>query len=160
MFGADNLIMKTMSRLLLSLYLTTCVASASAALSSLPFVIGEHQFKSGDDIVIDQVLARSSKLSVGDKVTVRGHYRLASAATASLGLFVTHKSTAGADAVASSQAMRVEGASGAFELSCEIAYVGDLHVSFYTASGGNTFGGVYFSVAPNQSAQPTPPTGG
>ncbi len=154
--GENDLSMKTMSRLLTGLWVMACVASASAALSGVSFVIGEHQFKTGDDIVIDQVLARAPKLRVGDKVTVRGHYRLGSTAAASLGLFVSHRSPAKADAAASSQTMRIEGANGTFELSCEITYAGDLHVSFYPASGGDAFGGVYFTLAPNHSAAPAP----
>ena len=143
--------MKTLLRLFVVLCLTACVASASAELSAVSFVIDKQQFKNGDSIVIDQVLATSSKLDVGAKVTVRGHYQLASADKASLGLFVTHRSPADADASAPSQVKQVETASGSFELSCEITYVGDLHVSFYPASHGEAFGGVYFSSAPQKS---------
>ena len=143
--------MKTLLRLVVGLCLTACVASASAELSAVSFVVGKQQFKNGDSIVIDQVLATSPKLEVGAKIIVCGHYQLASADKASLGLFVTHRSPSVADASAPSQLKRVESASGSFELSCEITYAGDLHVSFYPASHGEAFGGVYFSSAPQKS---------
>ena len=144
--------MKTLLRLFVGLFLTACVAFASAELSSVPFVVGQQQFKAGDSIVIDQVLATSPLLAVGTKVTVRGHYHLASASKARLGLFVTHQSPVKtADASTNSQVQQMERASGSFELSCEITYDGDSHVSLYPATGGKSFGGVYFSAAPRKS---------
>jgi len=142
--------MKMLLRLLVGLSLA-CVASARAELSAVSFVVGKQQFKSGDSIVIDQVLATSPTLDVGSKVVVRGHYRLASSAKATLGLYVTHRSAAGHDPSAPSQTAHVESASGSFELTCDITYDGDPHVSFYPSSGGESFGGVYFSAAPQKS---------
>lgn len=142
--------MKMLLRLVVGFCLTACVVSASAELSAVSFVVGKQQFKTGDSIVIDQVLATSPKLEIGSKLTVRGHYQLTSAPQASLGLFVTHRSPTGADAFAPSQLKRIENASGSFELSCEITSEGDLHVSFYPASPGEAFGGVYFSPAPQK----------
>lgn len=139
--------MKTLYRLLVGLFVTACVASVRAELSAVSFVAGTQQFKAGDSIGIDQVLATSPKFAVGTKVVVRGHYRLASAVKARLGFFITHRLPAGADSFAQSQITPVEDASGSFELSCDITYAGDPHVSFYTANGGESFGGVYFSSA-------------
>ena len=139
--------MKMLQRLLVGLSLAACVASVRAELSSVSFLVGKQQFNSGDSIVIDEVLATSPKLEVGSKVVVRGHYRLASSGKARLGLFVTHLSPAGKDVTAPSQVARIEGASGSFELSCDITYEGSPHVSFYPAPGGESFGGVYFSAA-------------
>jgi hypothetical protein len=143
--------MKTLLRLLVGLCLTACIASAGAELSTVSFVVGKQEFKAGDGIAIDQVLATSPKFEVGAKVVVRGHYQLASAVKASLGLFVTHRSPAGRDPSAPSQLVSVDKEGGTFELSCEITYPGDLHVSFYPASGGESFGGVYFSGAAQKS---------
>ena len=138
--------MKMLIRLLVGLCLIACAASASEELSPVSFVVGKQQFKAGDGIVIDQVLAKSPKLGIGDKVVVRGHYQLASAAQASLGLFITHSAPPDADHVTRSQTTRIESPKGSFELSCEIAYLGDIHVSFYPASGGQSFGGIYFAT--------------
>ena len=140
--------MKMLIRLFIGLCVAACVASASAELSSVAFVIGKQQFKPGDSIVIDQVLATSPKLNVGEKVVVRGHYQLASAPKANLGLFITHRTKADADNTAKSQMATADGVSGSFELSCDILYEGDVHVSFYPVSGGESFGGVYFTISP------------
>jgi hypothetical protein len=64
------------------------------------FVIGKQQFKAGDSIVIDQVLATSPHVEVGTSLVVRGHYALARAAKARIGLHVTHRSPAAVDASA------------------------------------------------------------
>jgi hypothetical protein len=139
--------MTTLLRLLVGLSFTACAAFAGAELSSVPFVTGKQQFKAGDSIVIDHVFATSPQLAIGTKVTVRGRYQLASAPKASLGLHLTHRAPAdAANASAKSQVQQVEHASGAFELSCEITYQGDPHISFYPAGGGASFGGVYFSI--------------
>ncbi len=138
--------MKTLRRLLFGVCLTTaCIATASAEFTSVPFVTGRQQFKAGDGIVIDQVLATSPKLGIGTKVVVRGHYQLSSANEARLGLFVTHEGrSSDVDSVTPSQTARVSNATGAFELSCAISEAGSLHVSFYPVPTGEAFGGVYF----------------
>lgn len=140
--------MKILLRLLAVFGLAACAASVHAELSPVSFVVGKQQFKPGDAIVIEQVLATSPQLEAGTKVVVRGHYQLASAAKAQLSLYVTHRSPAGRDVTSPSQSAPVQNQSGSFELSCEITYAGDPHVSFYPASGGEPFGGVYFSAAP------------
>ena len=149
--SAQPIPMKTLLRLLVGFCFAACVASAHAELSSVSFVVGKQQFKTGDSIMIDQVLATSPNLAVGTKVVVRGHYQLASSSKARIGLFVTHRVQSPADPSASSQIAAVENTSGSFEVSCEINYEGDPHVSFYPASGGESFGGVYFSVTPQKS---------
>lgn len=145
--------MKTLSRLLVCLCLLACVVSVGAELSPVDFVVDTRQFKSGDLIVIDQVLATSPRLEVGSKVVVRGRYQLSSATKAKLGLFITHRSPTGADASSKSQIAPAESGSGTFEVSCDIGYEGDLHVSFYPSSGGSSFGGVYFSAAGRKSGR-------
>ena len=138
--------MKTFIWLFVGSILAGCVPAAGAELSPVPVVVSKQQFKPGDVIVIEQVLATSPKPGIGDRVVVRGHYRLASEPKASLGLFVTHRSLAGPDSPTKTQTTRVESASGSFELSCEVTDVGDMHVSFYPAYGGEAFGGVYFTT--------------
>src|SRR4051812_23100244 len=123
--------MKTILRLLVGLGFAACVASVRAELSPIAFVVGSQQFQSGDAITIDQVLASSPSLEVGTRITVRGHYQVASSAKARLGLFVTHRGPAGTDRSDAAQVATVQTASGSFELSCEITYEGDPHVSFY-----------------------------
>ena len=140
--------MKSLPCLLISLFLTVCLSAVSAEPSNVPFTIGKQEFKSGDGIVIERVLATSSALKVGDKVIVRGHFKWEGAPQANLGLFATHRTHASADPAARSQTMRVARARGTFDLSGEIIYEGDIHVSFYPVTGGEAFGGVYFTVGP------------
>jgi hypothetical protein len=152
--------MKRFICLVVGMAVAAGTASAAAELPRVPFSIGKQQFKPGDEIVIDEVLATSPDFGVGDRVLVRGHYRLASAAAATLGLFVTHlhaepMSHPTGDSVSDSQTARAEGATGTFELSCAIAYPGTVHVSFYPASGGDSFGGVYFAGR-DGAARPAP----
>ncbi|MEO6992842.1 MAG: hypothetical protein ABI273_04370 [Lacunisphaera sp.] len=140
--------MKTILPLFVGLCLTASVAFADATLSAVNFAVGQQQFKAGDTIVIDQVMASSSKLAVGDTVVVRGHYQLASASEAVIGLYATHPAhsitTVVVDRSQPSQTKKVKGPAGSFELSCEVKYAGALHISFYPTSGGEALGGVYF----------------
>jgi hypothetical protein len=125
--------------------MTAGVAFANAKLPDVAFAVSEQQFKAGDAILIDQVLASSPKLGVGDKVIVRGHYLLASASKATIGFCATHASpTTTDDPVSQSQTTNAKSPAGSFELYGEITYAGALHISFYPAAGGEAFGGVYF----------------
>jgi hypothetical protein len=140
--------MKT-RRLLLGLGFAVCFASAYAELAPVSFTVGKQQFKAGDSIVIDQVQATSPQLERGARVVVRGHYQLASTASASIGLFITEHGPATAGEAQTSQMSQANSGNGTFELSCTIDRVGEPHVSFYPAGGGETFGGVYFSTRSN-----------
>jgi len=145
--------MKSLRRSLIGFCLVACAGLFGAELSTVPFFVGKQQFKPGDAIVIDQVLATSPRLDVGTKMVVRGHYRLATADKARLGLFLTHRgfSSSSGDASAASQTALAVHDGGSFELSCEITYEGDPHISFYPASAGEAFGGIYFSPVPQKS---------
>ncbi len=143
--------MKTSLGLLIGLCATACIAAASAVLLEVPFATEKERFEPGDKIVIEHVFATSPKLGVGDTVVVKGHYLLRSASTARIALFATHE-IHGSDAVirdkvSPTQTLRVEGENGSYELSCEITYTGDLHVSFFPSKGGESFGTVYFCAA-------------
>lgn len=122
-----------------------CVACADSAPQRTSFVLGQFKFLEGDSIVIDEVLSTSPKLSVGDRVVVRGHYRLKHRDEAKLSLFVTTREQVSV-AVVKDQTMAVRQGSGSFELACEIRNEGALHVSFYSVTSGRPFGGVYFGT--------------
>ena len=135
-----------MIRLLVSIGFASFVASARGELSPVPFAIGKQKFRHGESIVIDQVLSNSPAVDVGTKLEVRGHYHLANSSPTSVGLFVTHISRAEADVVAPSQVTPASTADGSFDLVCDVTAIGLLHVSFYTTSGEESPGGVYFSI--------------
>src|SRR5688500_11437234 len=107
-----------------------CVGRA-ADLSPISFQITNQQFEPGDSITIEEVIASSPKLEVGDTVIVRGRYRLKSKPNGTLGFFLSTKGPSPATPVAPYQRQRIEAGSGTFELRHVIPTRGNLHVSFY-----------------------------
>ena len=126
---------------------TPLLPTTTAEPAKIPFVLGAKSFKDGDSITITEVKATSPDLKVGDKVIVKGHYTLASEPKASLCLFVTATSGSGRSATRPEQRMAITKGQGDFELSKTLDCEGYLHVSFYPAAGGGSFGGVYFESA-------------
>ena len=126
------------------------VASVSDAADLLPvgFRITSQDFEPGDSIIIEEVLATSPQMKVGDTIIVRGKYHLESKLKATLGFFLTTKEPSGATQVEPYQRQNVDEASGSFELKHVVPAEGRLHVSFYPRLGGSSFGGVYFGPAP------------
>lgn len=141
--------MKAMS--LLCCVAAVLVASASYAADLLPvgFRITSQEFEPGDSIIIEEVLATSPQMKVGDTVIVRGKYHLQSKLKATLGFFLTTKGPSGSTRVEPYQRQNVDGASGSFELKHVVPAEGRLHVSFYPRPSGSSFGGVYFGPAPH-----------
>jgi hypothetical protein len=115
--------------------------------STVPFELGPKQFREGDLIVIEQVLATSPHLAVGDKVTVRGRYVLKSEERARLCLYLTTSDGAGPEPDFPTQKTEVTKGSGSFELAEVLRHPGHLHLSFYQSPGGRRFGTVYFGTA-------------
>ncbi|HET7536875.1 MAG TPA: hypothetical protein VFJ90_10500 [Candidatus Didemnitutus sp.] len=139
--------MKTSLRFLLGFVLVASLAAAVIELPAVSFTLGPSRFRQGDQIVIDQVLASSPKFELGDRVMVRGHYVLTSESKASISLFLTHTEDRKREFVAPEQSAKIMTGEGRFELAYDVKYPGVLHVSFYRASDGQAFGGVYFGTA-------------
>jgi hypothetical protein len=110
----------------------------------IPFTVGPKFFRSGDSITITEVKATSPDLRTPFKVTVKGHYTLASEPKASLCLFATATKGSGKSEVRPEQRIRITKGQGEFELSETLDCDGYLHVSFYN---GESFGGLYFGTA-------------
>lgn len=138
--------MKMLIRLLLGLSVAACLGFASADLTNTSFVLGPTKFKEGDAIFLEQVLATSANLAVGDKVLVSGHYNLSSRPKATLALFLTQEGSGGGESVSPTQTMEVQQGSGTFELVYEVKRAGTLHLTFYGVADGRPFGGVYFGT--------------
>jgi hypothetical protein len=118
--------------------------SSGGALALVRFSYGETDFRRGDSIVIHEVLSTSRKPRLGDRIIVRGQYRLSSEPEASLALYITATSPGGARSRSlPGQRQNITAGTGEFELECELNE-GSPHVSFYPARGGSAFGGVYF----------------
>lgn len=87
-------------------------------------------------------------MKIGDTVVVRGRYHLASRPKAKLGLFVTTAVPSPATPISPKQETDIAAGDGTFELEHVVSADGRLHVSFYEAPDGRSFGGVYFGLAP------------
>ena len=121
---------------------------AGNGLANIPFVLGPKKFKTGDSIVIEQVLANSTNLAAGDRVVVRGQYLLASKESATLLLVLTQTGGAVKENVSPTQMMKLERGTGSFELAYEVKHTGVLHLTYYGLADGRPFGGVYFGTKP------------
>jgi hypothetical protein len=111
--------------------------------STVPFELGEGGFLPGDSITIQRVSGTRPTISTGETYCVEGAYTLASKEKADLALFATTMSK-GSTPTDPSQIMHVEKGTGTFRLVKVMREEGYLHLSFYPASGGSSFGGVYF----------------
>jgi hypothetical protein len=139
--------MKRTLHLLLSVLGFTTLIAYAVTPSPIVFQITSQQFEPGDSIIIQEVLATSPALRVGDTIIVRGQYHLTSRAEASLGFFLTTKGPSGSTRVSSEQRAVIRAGSGTFELKHVVPSEGRLHVSFYPRPSGSSFGGVYFGPA-------------
>ncbi len=111
--------------------------------SVVPFELGMTEFLPGDSITIQTVRGTSPTIRTGETYCVEGTYTLASKDEADLALFATTV-TAVSVPTESSQIVRVKKGTGTFRLVKPMREEGYLHVSFYPAPGGSSFGGVYF----------------
>ena len=131
-------------------YLTTfwllCLLTvpAHADMQAVGYELGPQRFRPGDLIELLEVTATSTKFEVGETVTVKGRYTLASHPVANVSLFVTQTEGDGKSQPGALQRMKVEAGTGEFELTIQIQHAGYLHVTFYPVGGGRGFGGVYF----------------
>jgi hypothetical protein len=124
----------------------------------VPFETSKAQFAGGDSITIQEVLSSSPALAAGDTVRVRGVYTLQSAASALLAISLTVNVPGVVTATSPSSRTTINGGSGTFDLAYQLDQPGALHVTFYSASTGSSFGGVYFAApgAAGSSAGATP----
>ena len=116
-------------------------ALKSAAVKAVPFVTYDNTLSNGDSVTIESVEATSPRMEKGDIIVVRGSYTLQSHDRAALNLFVT----GGSSRAFPEQQSLISKGTGKFELRCGMEYSGSPHVTLYPASGGPSFGGVYFS---------------
>jgi len=135
--------MKTAIRSFLILAFPAALAFSGEELSTVPFVLGPTSLKAGDAIVIQDVWATSTNLTVGDKVVVRGRYDLKSHEKATLALYLTSSGGTG-ERELPTQTIKIEKGSSEFELSTLVKHVGHLHLSFYGQD--SDFGCVYFGT--------------
>ncbi len=105
----------------------------------IDFEVVEPQFPEGDSIEITEIVGTAKKLRPGERYTVRGNYKLSSCDEAMLHLYATNGETR------CEQNSNVTRGQGQFERTVDYLKEGGLHLSFYPAEGGSSFGGVYFT---------------
>ena len=135
--------MKKALGLVVGFFITVPLGFSAERLSTAAFALGPKHFRGDDAITIESVSATSPNLAVGDKVTVRGRYTLASEEKPRLCLYLTTDSTVGAEAESPTQKTEVKKGSGTFELTETVRHPGHLHLSFYA---GKRFGTAYFGT--------------
>jgi hypothetical protein len=134
-----------------------CLAAASLSASCLlaqsvagdlpqtvQFELGKSEFAPGDSITILHVRGTSESIKVGGTYSVDGTYVLASQDEADLAFYATTVGASGPTPVDPQQHVKVKQGSGSFHLVKTMSQDGYLHVSFYSAQSGNSFGGIYF----------------
>ena len=142
-------------------YLKLCAAVGAVALAApllaqtsgasqpqeLPQVVsyelGDSEFAAGDSITIQEVRGTNGKIEPGGTYSVTGTYTLNSQSAADLSFFATTTNRA-ATPIAPEQTVRVTQGTGSFRLVKQMNEEGYLHLSFYSRSTGQAFGGVYF----------------
>jgi len=125
-------------------------AGGAPAPRTTPFVLGPLRFPEGDRIRIEEVLATSPDLDLGDRVIVRGSYALGSRERAVLALAMSPvRPSEGMKGSLPESVTAVTKGAGRFELECVVLVRGALHVSFYDE--GTEFGGLYFGTQPQMS---------
>jgi hypothetical protein len=140
-------IMRTLLGLAAGLLASAQIGFAAEDVSTVPYELGPQHFSGGDSIVIEQVVASSPLLAVGDKVTVRGRYVLKSQDKAKLCLYLATSQAVGPEPIVSTQRIEIQRGSGSFELAEVVKHPGHLHLSFYPIHAGRRIGTVYFGTA-------------
>ena len=118
--------MKKALGLVVGFFITVPLGFSAERLSTAAFALGPKHFRGDDAITIESVSATSPNLAVGDKVTVRGRYTLASEEKARLCLYLTTDNTVGAEAESPTQKTEVKKGSGTFELTETVRHPGHL----------------------------------
>ena len=133
--------------LIIGLTLLAAIGHAVPALPEVPFKITSQEFEAGDEIIIESVFATSPELKIGDTVVVRGRYRLATRQSAMLGFFLTTNGPSEGTPVSPRQRADIKAGEGTFVMEHVVPALGRLHVSFYGAPRGGSFGEIYFGPA-------------
>ncbi len=149
--------MKKLLGLVLSLALATLLQGAAAGLTSVPFTTSQAQFTSGDSITIQEVLAASPGLALGDTFVVRGTYTFQSAAAATLAISLTTTEPVGVPYQATAT-KQIGAGSGTFEMEYTVRFAGSIYIAFLPQGGGASLGRIYLAGTQSSGGGSTNPT--
>ncbi len=110
------------------------------------FEQGLNSLENEDSIILNEVLATSPSFAIGDTVTAKGQYTLASQLNARILLTVTATRGSGRSNVEKEQEMKMALGSGEFELTYTIPFHGCSQLSFRDEITGESLGGLYFGT--------------
>lgn len=105
----------------------------------IDFEIIKQAFLEGDSIEITEIIGTTDKIEPGQTYIIKGKYELSSVDEASLHIYATNGE------VESQQGPVVKRGNGDFVRTFTYKKQGWLHLSFYPAEGGGSFGNVYFT---------------
>jgi len=120
--------------------------ASSPQLKPVAFEQGLNSLENGDTIILDEVLSTSTNFAIGDIVTAKGRYTLASQLNASLLLTVTATRGSGRSNVTKEQQTKMTLGSSEFELTYTIPFHGYSHLSFRDEITGQSLGGLHFGT--------------
>ena len=117
----------------------TPVSASNDAL--VPFERGFTFSRTGDDVVVDEVRGTQGTFVAGDSYHVRGHYKLVSAANATLAVYVTN-----GHCDEDSNHLVVPRGTGTFDVALDIRTMGYPHVGLYPMPSGKAVATGYFGA--------------
>jgi len=124
-----------------------CAVTATAT-TRIEVTQGVKKFATGDSITIAEVSSEKGTLAVGDTITVKGTYTLASQKNARLLLSVTQDATKAppSEQGKGSAHKTIKAGTGEYEMTINIPHEGWLHLGFYNSETGKPFGQLYFGT--------------
>ncbi len=122
----------------LMLVATSCGSTGTQSSGRVDFDVGYSSFQDGDAIQLTEIRGPNTTLSPGGAYTVKGSYSLASRDAAWMEVWCANGEVSG------KKGRVVSKGAGEFQFQFGIVKPGYLHVSYYPANGGPSFGSVYF----------------
>jgi hypothetical protein len=110
---------------------------------AVPYELGDSEFAHGDSITIQELRGTADDIRPGGTYCVSGTYTLNSQDEADLSFFATTTNRASTP-IDAHQTLHVIKGTGSFRLIKQVTDQGYLHLTFYTRTTGQGFGGVYF----------------
>ncbi|OHB56887.1 MAG: hypothetical protein A2Y12_03010 [Planctomycetes bacterium GWF2_42_9] len=114
----------------------------------IDFEITRQAFLPGDSIEITQISGSKDKFEPNQTYTIKGKYTLSSHDDAMLHIYATNGE------ITSQQGPVIKSGSGDFERTFIYEKQGWLHLSFYPAKGGSSFGNLYFAQKGSEEKVP------
>jgi len=129
--------------LMIAIYAVVAVAATRTEITQ-----GVKKLAAGDSIMITEVSSEKGTLAIGDTITVKGTYTLASQKNASLLLSVTQDASQKQlpEQGKGSVRMTINAGTGEYEMTISISKEGWLHLGFYNPETGKPFGQLYFGT--------------